>query len=184
MTQANNAAVMREANKRHIINLIRKKSQSRADIARATGLSRAAVTILTDSLVEQGILINGEAVKSDLGRRPTLLHLNPDAFVSIGVDLCRDGCGILMTDFAGNILFEKKSALLESADQTIDLICHEIRLAQKDLGDRSVLGVCVCAPGPIDTAEGKILTPSGRTCFHNYHIKNALSARLPFPIYL
>ena len=185
MTKANNSAAMRENNMRVIVNLVRKRPQSRADIARVTGLSRAAVTILTDALVENGILINGDAVKSEAGRRPTLLQLNPGAFVSVGIDLCREGFGFLLSDFSGNILFKEKTDFLETADQTVDRLCDRIRLALDAIqGGASVLGVCICAPGPIDTKEGKILTPSGLALFHNYNIKHEVESRLSFPTYL
>ena len=176
---------MRESNRRLIVDLIRKKPLSRADLARAMGLSRAAVTILTDSLIEQGIIINGEAVKSDSGRRPTLLHLNPNAFISIGVDLCREGCEIMLTDFSGKEISKKQMNFLDNAEKTVSLICEEITLALANTSNRAaILGLCICTPGPIDSAKGLILNPSGFSLFHNYDIKRAFSRRFPFPVYL
>lgn len=185
MIKAHNSAIMRESNQRLIVDMIRKKPLSRADLSRAMGLSRAAVTILTDSLIEQGIIMNGEVIKSGSGRRPTLLQLNPNAFISIGIDLSRDGCEILLTDFLGKEIFRKKTDFLENAGKTISLICDEIELALSGVNNgATVLGLCVCAPGPIDSAKGMILNPSGLSMFHNYNIKSALSCRFPFPVYL
>ena len=185
MMKAHNSAIMRESNQRLLVNLIRKKPLSRAELARTMGLSRAAVTILADSLIEKGVIVNGEVVKSEAGRRPTLLHLNPDAFVSIGVDLCREGCEILLTDFSGKEIFGKKMDFLETADKSTALICEEITHALDQVsGGAEALGLCICAPGPIDSAKGLILNPSGLSLFHNYDIKRAFSSRYPFPVYL
>ena len=185
MTVANNSAAMRESNQRRIVNLIRQKPMSRADIARETGLSRAAVTILTDSLINDGIVINGEAVKSESGRRPTLLRLNPCAFLSVGVDLCREGCEVLICDFSGNKILEAHVPYMETADQTVVRVCNDILEARRALSfSAPVLGVCVCAPGPIDSVGGEILTPSGLSLFHNYNVKRAFSERLDLPVYL
>ena len=185
MVKANNSALMRQTNQRMIVDLIRKKPRSRADITRATGLSRAAVTLLTNSLIEQGIIVNGGAVRSETGRRPTLLHLNSRAFISIGVDLSREGCEILLSDFSGNEIFCKKIGLLESADETVAFLCDEITLALKEFGQgATALGVCVCAPGPLDPNKGVIFNPPGLPLFHGYDIKGAFSSRLSLPIYL
>jgi predicted NBD/HSP70 family sugar kinase len=176
---------MRESNQRLIIDFIRKKPLSRADLSRAMGLSRAAVTILTNSLIEQGIIINGKAIKSESGRRPTLLHLNSDAYISIGIDLCREGCEILLTDFSGNEILRKKTDFLENAEKTVSLICEEITLALSIVNrDSTVLGLCICAPGPIDYERGMILNPSGFSLFHNYDIKAAFASHFNFPVYL
>jgi predicted NBD/HSP70 family sugar kinase len=185
MIKAHNSAIMRESNQRLIVDMIRKKPLSRADLSRAMGLSRAAVTILTDSLIEQGIIVNGEVVKSGSGRRPTMLQLNPNAFVSIGIDLSRDGCEILLTDFSGNGIFSKRMDFLESAEETVALICEEITLALANASKGATpLGICICAPGPIDSAQGMILNPSGLSLFHNYNVKHAFSSRFALPVYL
>ena len=185
MIKAHNSAIMRESNQRLIVDMIRKKPLSRADLSRAMGLSRAAVTILTDSLIEQGIIMNGDVVKSGSGRRPTLLQLNPNAFISIGIDLSRDGCEILLTDFSGNEIFGKKMDFLESAEKTVALICEEISLALTNgINSATPLGICICAPGPIDSEKGMILNPSGLSLFHNYNVKHAFSSRFALPVYL
>lgn len=185
MTKANNSVSMRENNRLAILNRIRKNPLSRADLARETGLTRAAVTIITDALIEEGIIKSGEVIKSESGRRPTMLCLNPDAHVSIGIDISRDGCSVVFADFSGNKLLEKKFEFCESADDTVKRICSYISLELEVHGYASkALGVCICSPGPIDFARGVILTPSRLELFHNFDVVGAVSLYLDFPVYL
>ena len=185
MTKANNSVSMRENNRLVILNHIRKNPISRADLARETGLTRAAVTIITDSLVEEGIIQIGEVVKSESGRRPTMLCLNPNAYVSVGIDISRDGCAVVFTDFSGNKLLDSKFAFGESADDTVKEVCSYISSELEMCGYASkALGVCICSPGPIDFARGVILTPSRLELFHNFDIVASVSSYLNLPVYL
>ena len=185
MTKANNSISMREKNRLSILNLIRKNPISRADISRETELTRAAVTIITDALIEEGIIKCGEAVKSEYGRRPTMLYLNPEAYISVGIDISRDGCYVAFTDFLGNHIFGDKIEFLKSANDTVNRICDVIstELSNHDYMARA-LGVCVCAPGPIDFKSGVILNPTGLEHFHGYNILDALASKIALPIYL
>ena len=185
MTKANNSISMREKNRLLILNLIRKNPISRADISRVTGLTRAAVTIITDALIDDGIIKAGETLKSESGRRPTLLYLNPDAYASIGIDISRDGCHVAFTDFVGKSIFREKIDYQERADDTVNLICDVVLSELRNHNFiTTALGVCVCAPGPIDFRSGTILNPVGLELFHGYNIIDALSAKIGLPVYL
>lgn len=183
MSKANNSIIMRRNNMDLIVDLVRKKPLSRADIARMTGLTRAAVTILTDALIEKGVLLSGDVVKSQSGRRPTLLQINPDVYVCIGVDLSREGCELCFLDFSGRKIFGQSIDYAKTAKETTKIICETIK---KELGKvkSEVLGVCVCAPGPIDSQNGVILNPSGLELFHYYDIKRAMESELLMSVLL
>ena len=54
--QGTNSSEMRSSNELLILNLLRRQSCSRAQIAKLTGLSRAGVTILLESLICRGFV--------------------------------------------------------------------------------------------------------------------------------
>lgn len=56
MKKATNSALMRAKNEKMILSLINKKAISRVQIAKETGLTKAAVTIITDKLIKKGII--------------------------------------------------------------------------------------------------------------------------------
>ena len=57
MKQGTNAAIMRKRNEKTILSLINLRPISRAEIAKITGLTRAAVTIIIDELISQGYIL-------------------------------------------------------------------------------------------------------------------------------
>ena len=56
MKCATNSALMRKKNEKMILSMINKGPVSRADIAKKTGLTKAAVTIIVDDLMQRGVL--------------------------------------------------------------------------------------------------------------------------------
>ena len=112
MNKPNNSSLMKAQNRSLCLSLIRQEPLSRAELARKTGLTRAAVSIIVDGLLNEGVIIEGDAVKSLNGRHPTLLHLNPTAFYILGIDILRDGWLLVLTDFVGNNNFLTASTVL------------------------------------------------------------------------
>ena len=89
-----NAALMKKSNRLSILRAVREGDISRAELARRTGLTRAAVTLLVDGLIGEGLLAEGVAVRSDKGRRPTMLSLGDGGGLAIGIDLSREACAL------------------------------------------------------------------------------------------
>lgn len=185
MGGVNNSLLMKETNRQELLYLIRERPQSRADLARATGLSRAAVTLIVDGLIKEGLVIEGNAVKSETGRRPTILNVNPEAYIAVGVDISREGCQLTFSDFASNVLYENTVPICDDADTTVKYICDSIQAALHErFFERRLLGVGVCCPGPIDSDAGVILNPPGLEVFNGYNIRSIMESRLSLPVYL
>ena len=63
-------------------------TQSRADVARITGLTRAAVSDLVAELMSEGLLLEtGQREEARPGKPATLIELNRNAFQIVGIDL-------------------------------------------------------------------------------------------------
>ena len=68
--------------------LYRSGTQSRADIARETGLTRVTVSDLVAELMADGLVIEtGQREIARPGKPATMLDLNREAFQIIGIDL-------------------------------------------------------------------------------------------------
>ena len=178
MSKANNSILMKEQNRAHVLRLIRQNPVSRAELARQTGLTRAAVSIIVDKLIEEKLIYEGEEVKSSLGRHPVLLNLNTDAFYAYGVDLTRDGYYLTLCNFKGEIVKKIFSGFLESDEATVDAIVKILENYEK------ASGIGVSAPGPLDSEEGIILEPPRFEHFKNFNIKRALEEKLKIPVFL
>ena len=58
-----NAAEMKQQNEKKVLDQIRIRPIPRIEIARNIGLTRAAVSVLANQLIDQGILMEGQAVE-------------------------------------------------------------------------------------------------------------------------
>ena len=59
---ARNAEYIKQYNRKKILSLLSRESLSRAELARRTGLTRSAISIITDELLGYQILMEHEAV--------------------------------------------------------------------------------------------------------------------------
>src|ERR1700690_1859588 len=85
--QGASSEVVRDINKRIVLNLIRMRQPlSRADLARVSGMQRSTISLIVEELVEGHWVIEGPTARLPRGRRPTFLRLNEDRVI-IGVDL-------------------------------------------------------------------------------------------------
>jgi len=172
MNKPNNSSLMKAQNRINILNLIRTEPVSRAEIARKTGLTRAAVSLIVDNLLKENLVIEGEAVKSLNGRHPTLLHLNPSAFYIIGIDISRQGWLVVLTDFSGNIIKNFSEEFKKTESDTVNAISKNINQLKKEY--KNILGVGIIAPGPVDQENGVILNPPDLKLFNNFNIVKAI----------
>ena len=178
MNKPNNSALMKAQNRSLCLSLIRQNPVSRAELARKTGLTRAGVSIIIDGLLSEGLIIEGDAVKSLNGRHPTLLHLNPSAFYIIGIDISRNGWLLVLTDFAGNIIKSFFEEFNKSESDTVNAMCEKINGLKSEFNN--ILGIGIIAPGPVDAQKGSILNPPDLKQFNNFNIVEAIKSATEF----
>ena len=175
-----NAALMKRNNRLSILRAVREGDISRAELARRTGLTRAAVTILVDELIEEKLLTEGESILSDKGRRPTLLSLERSARASVGIDLSREGIRLAVSDLGMNISEDIYIDLISSREETVTEIVGAIESLMRRY---NILGVGIISPGPVDVGCGRILEPTGLDKWHGFEVKE-LCERLGIPTFI
>ena len=157
---------------------------SRADLARATGLTRVTVSDLVGGLITDGLLGElGTPAESKVGKPPTLVGLLADATCIIALDLSPDD---RMTGAVVNLFGQVKAraeAPLDGASGE-EAVRVAVGLAERlrATADRPVLGVGVGTPGVVD-GRGVILDA------HNLHwagvdLTGILRRRLDLPVYV
>lgn len=110
----------------------------RIDIAKALSLTKASVTLVTNDMIQKGIIVEqgemfDESKKTIRGRRKILLSINPDYKVTIGVALLNDKIIIGVTNLNGDI-FAKKTIIFDftNYEELIDKIVDEINIISND----------------------------------------------------
>lgn len=99
-----NQAGLRDHNARMILSFIRRHGgTASAELARRSGLSAQTVSIIVRELVASGLLVRGKTVKTKgkVGKPQTLLNLNPTGVLSLGLNIGRRSCELVLVDFNG-----------------------------------------------------------------------------------
>ena len=159
-----NASEMKSFNRRRILEHLRIQSTSRAELSRVTGLTRSAISLIVDGLLQDGILREGCEQGGRVGRKSVILDINPGAFYSIGLSITPDDYAVGLVDFGGTIQ-RRVSKPIDSdihVREVLDCIGADIDalLLEHPLPGR-LLGMGITAPGPLDTKRGIILRSPG-----------------------
>jgi predicted NBD/HSP70 family sugar kinase/biotin operon repressor len=138
--------------------------QSRADLARGSGLSRTTVSSLVSELLAAGIVVEtadrGTPYKGGSGRPPLLVALALRPGGVAGVDIGHGHVRVAVSDRSASILAELE--MPTDADQqgaaTLDLAADLVRQAAELAGVpvADLLSVGLCVPGPIDRRSARV----------------------------
>lgn len=178
MRRATNSPLMGQANRKLVLNLIRSRLISRAEIASLTHLTRASVTMIVDELIESGLLTEIQAYSLNVGRKPIHLKILPNARFMAGVTIKRNEVDVGLINLGGEVIAQEiltyeNSTASEMIQRIGRTIIEQIRI--HEIPSEKVLGVGVCAPGPLDTVHGIILNPPNCSLWHGVPISNLLA---------
>lgn len=143
-------------NRRVIIDALRVNGAlSRADLARATGLTKQAVSNLVETLENEGLLASEELVRKGRGQPSTPYRLVAGGAYSIGLQIDRHVSRAIVVDLVGNILTRATAkvpprAPEEGAEVVLDLL-NRVRAefaAERPQAEARIAGVGVAMPGP------------------------------------
>ena len=162
--------------------LYRAGQQSRADIARETGLTRVTISDLVAELIVEGLLIEtGQREGVRPGKPATLLDLDRTAFQIIGIDLSEYAIfrGAVL-DLDGQILHRAELPLAGATGP--DATALVIRLAESLVAQasRPILGLGVGSPGVVDL--GGVVLSAPNLGWVDEDLRGILSARFGLPV--
>ena len=179
--KARNADYIKEYNRKEVLRILRRNPMSRAELARATGLTRAATSMIGDELLAEGILEELPPHSVGRGRSAIPLAVRENCYYVLAVQLNRAGCSVGLCDFVGHLIRKREVSLKG------DLIFPIVRALNEILGniDKSrVLGIGISCPGPVDTHEGRILKPPRFDRWHGVALGPILEEEMGIPAYL
>jgi predicted NBD/HSP70 family sugar kinase len=142
--------------------LYRSGTQSRADIARGTGLTRVTVSDLVADLMNEGLIVEiGQREDARPGKPATLLDIDRTAFQIIGIDLSghRLFRGAVL-DLGGTILSRAEVPL--EGSMGADATAKVAALTETLIGQATapILGVGVGSPGVVDLGGVVLSAPN------------------------
>jgi predicted NBD/HSP70 family sugar kinase/biotin operon repressor len=183
-------AQLRSSNLRAITALLGSGGpQSRADLARGSGLSRTTVSSLVNELLETGIVVEtedrGTPYKGGSGRPPLLVALAIRPGGVAGVDIGHGHVHVAVSDRSARILAECETET--DADPhgnvTLDVAADLVRRAADEAGIpvAELLMVGLCVPGPIDRRSARV-DPAVLPGWHELAPADELSRRIGLPV--
>jgi len=142
--------------------LYRSGTLSRADLARATGLTRVTISDLVADLMDEKLVVEvGQRDGSRPGKPATMLDINRGGFQIIGIDLSDYAVfrGAIL-DLYGVVL-ERAEVPLDGATGA-DATAKVVALAQQLVASASLplLGIGVGSPGIVDLAGTVLSAPN------------------------
>lgn len=147
-------------NRRVMIDALRLNGQlSRADLARATKLTKQTVSNIIEDLERDGLVVSLAAVRNGRGQPSTPYRLVPDGAFAIGLQIDRHVTRAIAVDLVGTVLVRAQTNLppggpANGAKVILDLIEHvRTELASLDSqAEKRLVGLGVAMPGPFGLA--------------------------------
>lgn len=180
---------LKSFNKHAAVDLIRfANGISRTDLADQMGLTRAAVSLIVNDLIESGIILEAESRSTPNGRPPIVLEINPKRGLVAAVDMGATHINLAVADFSAHIL--QKNSLPFDINRGPEICLREADAALRDLLaslglDFSRLdAVGVGVPGPVVTNAGMVVSPPIMPGWDGYPIRDTLSQQWGTPVSL
>lgn len=131
-----------------------KKGCSKQDISKGLGLSMPTVLQNVNELIEDGILQEGGAYKSSVGRKAKMIIVRKDSRYAAGMNITKNHVSFVLIDFQGEII-EHERIRIEFEDQTayymmLKATLEEI-LDKHQIDRNSLLGVGISLPGGLNS---------------------------------
>jgi predicted NBD/HSP70 family sugar kinase len=155
---------------------------SRVQLARELTLSKTTVGGIVDDLLEKQILKTvGIASSTKNGGRPaSLVCFNDDSAYCIGIDIGGTKLLILITNLAGNIVYELKVPTTNNPAEIIAIIKQSIETAK--LSFSKIIGLGIGVPGVVK--DSAIVVQASALKWNNLNLKAILQEELSFPIFV
>ena len=159
------------------------KATTRADIARATSLTRSTVSQVVADLMDEGLVAEAGLGPSAGGKPPRLLTIVDDARYAIGIDVTGYEVKGSLYDLRGNPLQRQSLPIPQNdGDAALDSVYNVIEQLLR-LADRPLLGIGLGVPGLLDAQRGTV-HQAVNLRWRELHLGDLLRERTHLPIYL
>ncbi len=147
----------RRSNERLVLRTVYEQGPlSRADVARATGLTRTTVSDVVEGLIVVGLTREVGVGPSTGGKAPILLEVPADARHLVGVDVDRDRISGAIVNLRGEVRGRAERDLADcdgpAAMAALASLVEELVAS----ASRPLAGVGVGTPGLVDTSTGTV----------------------------
>jgi len=134
---------------------------SRTKIAKLTELSLSTISHIVASLIKRGVVQEIGEEKSNGGRRPIMLKLNPEVGLVIGIKIGLDGIVAALVNLKGAVLYKitRPVPINQGEKDVIESIANVIRSLIKEayVDFSRIIGCGIGISGLVDSKRGILL---------------------------
>lgn len=161
------------------------RAESRAELARLSGLAASSVSLRVEQLIEAGLFAEEGAGASRGGRRPRRLRLAREAGVFLVADLGAHHARLAVADLAGAplALADLACDIAAGPDKTLTTVIGRLHALAADHGLREVpvRGIGLGLPGPVDPATGQVVSPSRMPGWNDFPVRDFVAGHTGVP---
>jgi predicted NBD/HSP70 family sugar kinase len=181
---------MRNGNRLRLLRALHLAGEAdRAELARATGLSRATVSGLVGEAIARGHVVERHPERPASGGRrgrPGVLRLDPRGGVVAGVDLGHTHVHVVLADLRAEVVGERRVALAADAapDVALDAAAALVLAVARSAGvePERLLGVGMAVARPLDGETGRVHTAAPASRWAGVAPGEAMTRRLGVPV--
>lgn len=156
---------------------------SRADLARATRLTKATVSTLVADLMDEGLVRETGLGPSIGGKPPRLLRVADDARQLLCLDLSASYFRGALINLRGEMTRRVDMDVNgRTADDALTLV-HSLITRLQDQTHAPILGIGIGTPGLVDTDQGIVLG-AVNLGWHDLPLKTLLEQQYNLPVYI
>lgn len=174
----------REINRRILLNLVRSRQPvSRADLARLMGTTRAAVSLIVNDLIAEGLLYEGAKGETPRGRKPQFLYIDSRKRCVFAVDVRATRTYVMVSDLLGEPLVGVSSFPTQlDVSRFVKTLASRI---ERTLDEHRELGECqgvgVVVPGMVGRGGDRVLF-APRLAWRDVPLRDALASATNLPV--
>lgn len=188
-SRGTNQTGVRLYNERLVLSLIRRHGDlPKADIARMTGLSPQTISIITNQLEADGLLLRGNPLRGKVGQPLVPYSLNPEGALSFGLKIGRRSVDLYLINFTGEILkllhrtypYPTPDGIRKFAREGIDSLLSGMppRLTAR------IAGLGIAAPYEMWTWHEEIGAPKSEIdAWRDVDVRAMMAELCPWPVY-
>lgn len=187
MRSGTNLPRVKDYNQGVILEAIRSdEGISRTELATKTGLTKQTVSVIVKRLLDQQLVREDGIRASSGGKRATNLRLERTARYTIGVQLDVDYTNLVVMALDGKVVAESyhNISTILTPYEVISKLAEWIKelVIESALNNDKIIGVGVCAPGPLNYFKGIIHNPPALKVWIDIPLKQLLEVQTGYHV--
>ncbi|MGE4248732.1 MAG: ROK family transcriptional regulator [Parvibaculaceae bacterium] len=175
---ANSASRVRHHNRRVLLHALRLEgSLSRAELARATGLTPQAIANIVDDLIGAGLVREAGRRKAKRGQPPIEIEIAKDGGYALGIRIDSRHFHAAAADLGGDII-ETREGPAPAQGDWLDFLGDIYADFAGRHGAERCLGLGLVTPGPFDVTWPGVPTPGAVPSLQSRAIAEALAEKI------